>query len=157
MLHDWWQRQLSSIRAVVFRFFEEMTRCRHQKHHRRWPGNPNGRSKFRNLSLFTFTRSQPPLRRWLRGFRRSLKRHVVDVKNVVDGDQDRSKFRNYENLCLQDQAKPLEKHLFSARTPPWFHCTLFFSYYHSQRLLFSPTKNRKPSPETEICILKVFL
>ena len=45
-----------------------MTRCRRQQIHWRWPGNPNGRSKFRNLGLFTFTRSQLTLRRRLRGW-----------------------------------------------------------------------------------------
>ena len=34
----------------------------------RWPCNPNGRSNFRNLGLFTFTRSQLTLRRLLRGW-----------------------------------------------------------------------------------------
>ena len=48
------------------------------------------------------------------GFQRSLKRHVADVKNFVGDDQDRSKFRKYANLCLQDQAKRLEKLLFTA-------------------------------------------
>ena len=47
-------------------YFEETTCCRHQKLHWRWPGNPSGRSKFRILGLFMFTRSQPTLRRRLR-------------------------------------------------------------------------------------------
>ena len=38
-------------------YFEEMTRCRRQRLQWRWPGNPNGRSKFCNLGSFTFTRS----------------------------------------------------------------------------------------------------
>ena len=38
------------------------------KLHWRWPGNPNGRSKFCNLGLFTFTRSQLTLCRRLRGW-----------------------------------------------------------------------------------------
>ena len=46
-----------SCHAPAPSYFEEMTRCRRQKLHWRWPGNPNGRSKFRNLGLFTFTRS----------------------------------------------------------------------------------------------------
>ena len=57
------------------------------------------------------------LRRRLRGdggFQRSLKRHVADVENLAGDDQDRSKFRKYENLCLRDQAKGLEKLLFAA-------------------------------------------
>ena len=48
------------------------------------------------------------------GFRRSLKRHVADVENIAGDDQDRSKFHEYENLCLRDQAKRLEKLLFAA-------------------------------------------
>ena len=46
-------------------------------------------------------------------FRRSLKRHIADIKNIVGDDQDRSKFRKYANLCLRDQAKRLEKLLFA--------------------------------------------
>ena len=48
------------------------------------------------------------------GFRISLKRHIADVENIAGDDQDRSKFRKYENLCLRDQAKRLEKLLFAA-------------------------------------------
>ena len=48
-------------------YFEEMTRCRRQILQWRWSGNPNDRSNFRNLCLFTFTRSQLMLRRRLRG------------------------------------------------------------------------------------------
>ena len=47
-----------------------MTRCQRQKLHWRWAGNPNGRSKFRNLGLFAFTRMQLTLRRQLCGWRR---------------------------------------------------------------------------------------
>ena len=77
-----------SYHAPALSYFEEMTRCRRQKFHWRWPGNPNGRSKSRNLGLFTFTRSQLML--WSGsgsmadgGFRRSLKWHVTDVKNIA--------------------------------------------------------------------------
>ena len=42
-------------------------------------------------------------------------------------DQGRSKFSNYKNLCLRDQAKPLEKHLFAVRSSLLRrHCALFF-------------------------------
>ena len=69
-----------SCHAPAPSYFKEITRCRRKKLHWRWPGNPNGRSKIRNLRLFTFTRSQLMLR-WLVGsFRRSLNRHVTDVK-----------------------------------------------------------------------------
>ena len=47
-----------SCHAPAPSYFEEMTRCWRQKLHWRWPGNPNGQSKFRNLCLFMFTRSQ---------------------------------------------------------------------------------------------------
>ena len=145
-----WRRHAPQLMATAIvmewrrHFF--MTRCRRQKHRRRWPGNPNGRSKFYNLCLFTFTRSQLTLQRRLRGWQRSLKRHVADVKNIAGGDQDRYKFHNYENLCLRDQAKPLEKHLFAARTPPWFHCAMLFSYYHFCSHL-RKIENRKPPPK----------
>ena len=56
-----------SCHAPALSYFEEMIRCRRQKLHCRWPGNPNSRSKFHNLGLFTFTRSQLTLRRRLRG------------------------------------------------------------------------------------------
>ena len=38
------------------------------------------------------------------------------------------KIRNYENVCLRDQAKTLKKNIFFAVRPPplWWHCTLFF-------------------------------
>ena len=52
----------SSCHAPAPSYFEEMTRCRRKKIHWRCPGNPNGRSKFSNLGLFTFTRSQLTLR-----------------------------------------------------------------------------------------------
>ena len=57
-----------SCHASAPSYFEEMTRCRRQILQWKWPGNPNGRSKFRNLGLFTFTRSQLTLRRRLRGW-----------------------------------------------------------------------------------------
>ena len=55
-----------SCHAPAPSYFEEMTSCLHQKLHWRWPSNPNGRSKFRNLGLLTFTRSQLTLRRQFR-------------------------------------------------------------------------------------------
>ena len=57
-----------SCHAPAPSYFEEMTRCWRQRLHWRWPGNPNGRSKFCNLGLFTFTRSQLTLRRRLHGW-----------------------------------------------------------------------------------------
>ena len=52
-----------SCHAPAPSYFERMTRCRCEKLH----CNPNCRSKFRNLELFTFIRSQLMLWRRLRG------------------------------------------------------------------------------------------
>ena len=38
--------------------------------------------------------------------------HVADVKNFADDDQDQTKFCNFQSLWLQDQTRPLEKHIF---------------------------------------------
>ena len=97
--------------------------------------------------LFTLARSQLTLRRRLRSWRRLTEivqtarcRCRKNRRRRPGDDQDRSKFLNYEILCLKDQAKPLEKHLFAVRSSllRW-HC--FFSYYKSQWLLFSHMKN----------------
>ena len=72
-----------------WRWLPEMAqtaRCRHQTRRWRWPGNPNGRLKFHDLSLLTLARSQLTLQRRLRGwqrFRRSFKQHVGDVENFA--------------------------------------------------------------------------
>ena len=55
----------SSCHAPTPSYFKEMTRCLRQILQWRWPGNPNSRSNFRNLGLFTFTLSQLTLRRRL--------------------------------------------------------------------------------------------
>ena len=57
-----------SCHAPTLSYFEEMTRCRHQRLPWRWPSNPNGRSKFHTLRLLTFSGSQQTLRRQLRGW-----------------------------------------------------------------------------------------
>ena len=44
----------SSCHAPASSYFKQITCCRRQQLHWRWPGNPNGRSKLRNLGLFTF-------------------------------------------------------------------------------------------------------
>ena len=135
-------------------YFEEMTRCRRQKIHWRWPGNPNGRSKFRNLGLFTFTRSQLTLRRELRGWWR--------LSEIAQTARCRSKFRKCENVCLRGQAKRLEKLLFAATNDAAIdgiaHCLL--SCYHSQRLLFSHSKNNfsmtwTPPKDRDIHIVEI--
>ena len=107
--------------------------CRRQTH-RRWPDKPNGRSNFHNLCLFSLARSQLMFRRWLLGWRQFPE--IVQTAHCwprkhrrrrPSDDQDRSKFRNYQNVCLWDQAKRLEKQLFAVMTPLlWWHCVLFF-------------------------------
>ena len=88
-----------SCHAPAPSYFEEMTRCRRQKLHWRWTGNPSGRSKFRNVCLFTFTRSQLTLRRRLSGWWRLLEiaqtARSRRQKHRRD-DHDRSKFCKYE-------------------------------------------------------------
>ena len=64
-------------------------------------------------------------------------------KNIAGDDQDRLKFRKYENVCLRDQAKRLEKLLFTATNDGTIDGIAHYliSGYHSQRLLFSHSKN----------------
>ena len=102
-----------SCHAPAPSYFEEMARCRHQKLHWRWPVNPNGRSKFHNLGLFTFTRSQLTLQRRLMVASRDRLNGTLPMSKHRRDDQNRSKFRKYENVCLRDQAKRLEKLLFA--------------------------------------------
>ena len=100
------------------------------------------------ISQFTLARLQLTLQRWLNGWRRLPE--IVEMPCCLrwkhcrcrpSNNQARSKFRNNENLCQRYQAKPLKKHLFAVRMLQLrWHCALFFSYYHSQRLLFSFTK-----------------
>ena len=221
MLHDWWQRQLSWTRTIVFRrddtlstsktlqrrpdnpngpskfrkyrvsltllrlftsaqslllfhgsgschtpapsYFEEITRCQRKKLDWRWPGNPNGRLKFRNLGLFTFTRSQLTLRRQLRGFWRSLKQHVTDVKNIagmtrIDRNSANTKIYDYEI-----KQNVLKNFFFLLRMPPRLTAlrTVFFSCFHWQRLLFSHSKNNfsttlTPPKNRDIHIVEFF-
>ena len=106
-----------SCHAPAPSYFEEMTRCRRRKLHCRWPGNPNGRSKFHNFGLCTFTRSQLTLRRRLRGWwwlpeiaqtaRCRRRKHRRRWPGSIE-------IPHYENVCLRDQVKRLEKLLFAA-------------------------------------------
>ena len=143
----------SSCHAPAPAYFEEMTRCRLQKLHWRWPGNPNGRSKFRHLCLFTFTRSQLTLRRWLRGFLRSLKQHIADVINIAGDDQDRPNFRKYENVCLQDQEKRLKNFFLLLRTTARLTAlrTIYFPAITRNGFCFHIRKiiSRRPWPSNE--------
>ena len=108
-------------------------------------GNPNGRSKFRNLGLFTFTRSLLTLRRRLRGFWRLLEIAQTACsrrkKNIAGMTSINQNSANTKNLCLRDQAKRLEKLLFATTNDATTALPLFFSCYHSQWLLFSHSKN----------------
>ena len=134
-----------SCHAPVPSYFDEMTHCRRQKLHWRWPGNPNGRSKFCNLGLFTFTRSQLMLWRRLRGWWR-LPDNAQTTRNRRQkhrrDDQDWSKFHKCENLCLRDQAKLFEKLLFAATNDAAIdgitHC---FFPASTGSILFSHSKN----------------
>ena len=124
-----------SCHASTPSYFEEMTRCWCKKLYWRWPGIPNGRLKFRNLSFFTFTRSQLTLW-WLpkiaQTTRNRRQKHRRD-------DQDRSKFHKYENVCLRNQAKRLFAATNDAAIDGIAHC--FFSCYHWQQLWFSHSNN----------------
>ena len=112
-------------------YFEEMTHCRHQKLHCRWPGN---------LRLFTFTRSQLTLRRRLCGWWRLLEitqtargrrqKHrrewpgSIEIPRIWKYMSRRSsKMSRNTSFCLLRCCRH------------WRHCALFSSYYHSQRIL----------------------
>ena len=152
-----------SCHAPTPSYFEEITHCRHKKLHWRWPSNPNGRSKFRNLGLFTFTRSQLTLRQWRRGWWRLPKiaqtAHIRRQKHRRN-DQNRSKFCKYENLCLWDQAKHLEQLLCAATDDAAIdgiaHC--FFPAithngfcFHIQKNNFSTTLTPQKKPSYTYC------
>ena len=114
-----------SYQAPASSYFEEVIHRRRQKLHWRWPGNRNGRSKFCNLDLFTFTRSQLTLRRRLRGWwrlpdiaqtaRNQRQQHCRD-------DQDRSKFMPMRS------SKTSWKTSFCCyeRCRDWWHCAILF-------------------------------
>ena len=123
-------------------FFEKMTCCRRQKHCWQWPGNCNGQWKFRKYRVFSTPSNFTSVYVYeiATGAQRlmatavamdshqcfSKRLHVANIKNIAGDDQDRSKFCNYKNVCLRDQARPLEKHLFAARMPLlWCHCAQF--------------------------------
>ena len=142
----------------------QTTRCRHQTHHRRWPSNPNGRSKFRNLFVYVskIATNAPVAAPWLTEIVQTACCRRWKHRRWWSGYQNRSKFRNYENLCLRDQSKPLEKHLF---------LLLDRRYYDGIMHVFFPTITRIgfcshlwqiisrwpwPHRKTEIYILKFF-
>ena len=145
MLHGW---RHDSCHGPTPSIYEEMTRCRCKKHHWRWPGNPNGRSKFHKYRAYL-----PILRQWDRDwcsaasgdFQRSLKRNIANVKNITDDDQVTVKID--QNAAITEiyaykikQGLPKNIFLLLDRR---HNDTIAqgFSYYHLQRLMFSPTKN----------------
>ena len=87
---------------------------------------------YQNYTDIDFTSTR--LRLMLRGWRRLLEiaqaarnRHQKHRRGWPGNPKNRSKFRNYQNLCLRDQARFLEKHLFATwRLPLWCHCTHSF-------------------------------
>ena len=104
-----------SCHGLAPSFLEDITCCQRQKPHQRWPGNPNGRSKFRKyhvylpiLHLFTSTRSRL-LRHGWRQQQLPRTRAVVfrrdDMlpmsKNIVGDDQATLMFdTNSENMMF---------------------------------------------------------
>ena len=80
----------SNCHGLALLFFEETIRGRRQKHHWRWPGNPNGRSKFRKYRAYLLilrSRDYNLCSAAGGGVRRSLKQHVADIKNIAGDDQ----------------------------------------------------------------------
>ena len=131
-----------SCHAPAPSYFERMTRCRRQKLHWRWPGNPNSRSKFRKLGLFTFTRSQLTLRRrlcdWWRlpeiaqTARSRRQKHRREWPGSIEIPQIRKFMPTRSNKTSQTTSFCCYE-----RRCDWRHCALFFSCYHSQRLTFN--------------------
>ena len=123
-------------------YFEEMTRCRHQKLHWKWP---NGRSKFRNLGLFTFTRLQLTLQRRLRSWWRlpeiaqtACSRHEKQSPGWA-GSIEIPQIRKFMPTISSKTSQ--KTFCCCERRRDWRYCAMFFSCYHSQRLLFSHLTN----------------
>ena len=149
-------------------FFEEMTHCWRQKHHWRWPGNSNGRSKFHKYCSYL-----PILclrnRDWCPtadgGFQRSLKWHEADIKNIASDDQITLRInwnfaitKIYAYEIKQDLSKKicllLWHHHYDAIAHcffPTITCNGFCS--HLRKII-----SRRPwlSPKTKLYILKIF-
>ena len=163
-----------SCHELVLLFFEDLTHYRRQKHRRRWPGNPNGRPKFCKyrvyhsiLHLLMSTRSWLLLHDWRQ--RQLPRTHAVVFEEMTCCRC--QKHRRWWPWSIEIphlpkfmpmRASKTTNIFFAARAPQlWCHCTLFFSYYHWQRRLFSPTNNNfsitLTPPKTEIYVLKSFL
>ena len=129
--------------------------CRRQTYSGRWPSNPNGRSKFRNLFVYVSKIATNALA--------AAPRLMAADGDRSNGTLPTSKIssaaaRRWPGMIEVPQlwkfmptrsSKTFQKHLFAIRSSllRW-HCALSFSYYHSQRLFFSPTKviSRRPWP-----------
>ena len=143
LFRGWRQQQLPRTRTVVFRRDYTLPTS---KTYWRWPGNPNARSKFRNLCLFTFTRSQLTLWRRLCGrwrlpeiaqtARSRRKKHRQDDQDMIEIPRIRK--------CMPTWSSKRLKKIFVfcyERLRNWLRCLLVFSCYHAQRLLFSHSTN----------------
>ena len=126
-------------------YIEEITRCQRKKLDWRWPDNPNSRTKFRNLGLFTFTQSQRTLRRRLRGFWRLLEtaQTTEPTSKTSPGWPGSIEIPQIQKCMHTKSSKTSWKTSFSCYEcrRDWRHCALCFSCYHWQRLLFSHSKN----------------
>ena len=163
--HDWGSAAdgNGSCHALAASFFEEVIRCWHQKLHWQWPGNPNGQSKFHNLRLFTFTRSQL----MFLGFWRLPK--IAQTAHSRCKKHCRWWSGSIEILQLRKfvparSSKTSRKNIFLLLGRRHYddiaHC--FFSYYHSQQVLFLPMKNKfsttvTPPKNQEIHIEEFFV
>ena len=105
-----------------------------KKLHWRWPGNPNGRSKFRDLGLFTFTRSQLMFRQRLRGWWR-----LPEIAQTARCRRQKHRRRRPRSIEIPQIRKFLLAATNDAAIDGIAHYLL--TGYHSQRLLFSHSKN----------------
>ena len=135
-----------------------------KKLHWRWPGNHNGRSKFRNLGLFTFTRSQLTLRRRLRCWWQlpeiaQMARNLRQKTSL--GWPGSIKIPQIRKCMPTRSSKTSQKTSFCCyeRRRDWRHCALFFPAIthndsHSKNnfsTILTPSKNR------DIHIVEFFL
>ena len=141
-----------SCHAPAPSYFEEITRCRRKKLDWRWPGNPNGRSIFRNLGLLTFTQSQLTLRWRLRGWWR-----LPEIAQTTGCQRQKHRRRwpgsieipQIRKFMPTRSSKTSRKTSFAATNNAAIdgivHRLLFC--YHSQWLLFSHSKNKFSTTE----------
>ena len=150
--------EMTLCHAPAPSYFEEMTRCRHQKLHWRWPGNLNGRSKFRNLGLFTFTRSQLMLQRQLRGWWR-----LPQIAQTACRRRQKHR-REIRKFMPTRSSKTTRKTCFCCyeRRHDWWHCALSFpaitrnGFCSYIRKIIS--RRPWPSPKNrDICIVEFFV